>query len=204
MALSLTTPNTLLGLVQPRTQVGRLWANVATVILGTAVLAIAARISVPVLPVPVTLQSFAVALLAAAFGWRIGVATVLLYIVQGLSGLPVFAGGGGPQYLMSPTFGFILGWLPMAYVIGRAADGGASGRVLPLFAAMVGANAISFTFGFLWLIAMSSGASWIDPADILGSAFRVAVQPFIVWDVLKMALAALTVTGAWGLLRRRA
>ena len=77
--------------------------------LGTVLLAIAAQIKVPVMPVPVTLQSLLVALFAAAFGWRIGVATVALYIIEGLSGLPVFAGGGGPLYVLSPTFGFILG-----------------------------------------------------------------------------------------------
>jgi biotin transport system substrate-specific component len=114
MALTLTTPNTVLGVISPKSQSARLALNVGTVILGSLLLAAAARISVPVTPVPVTLQSLAVALLAAAFGWRIGVATVALYIVEGLAGLPVFAAGGGLGYLMSPSFGFIAGWLPMA------------------------------------------------------------------------------------------
>jgi biotin transport system substrate-specific component len=203
MALTLTTPNTLLGLVQPKTESARALAALATVILGTAVLTLSAKISVPVVPVPVTLQTFAVAALAAAFGWRIGVATVLLYIAEGLSGLPVFANGGGPQYVFSPTFGFIVGYLPMAYVIGRVADWGASGKVVPLFGAMVAGDAICFVLGYLWLVAMSGGATWIDQSNVLGSAFAKAVQPFIVWDLVKMAFAAITVSGAWALLRRR-
>ena len=95
MALTLTTPNTVLGALSPKSQSARLVANLVTVVLGSLVLALSAKISVPVMPIPVTLQTLAVAALAAGFGWRIGVATVALYIVQGLSGLPVFATGGG-------------------------------------------------------------------------------------------------------------
>ncbi len=203
MALDLTTPNTLLGLMQPRTASARRIAAVATVILGTAVLTLAAKISVPVQPVPVTLQTLAVAVLAATFGWRIGVATVALYLVEGLAGLPVFANGGGPQYILSPTFGFIVGWLPMAYIIGQVAERAGS-RLLPLLGGMIVADAVSFVFGYSWLLALSGGATWIDQSNVLASAFAKAVQPFIVWDLLKMALAALTVSGAWSLLRRRA
>lgn len=204
MALTLTTPNTLLGVMQPQQAGARALATLATVILGTAVLTISAKISVPVQPVPVTLQTLAVAVLAAGFGWRIALATVALYIVEGLAGLPVFASGGGPQYIFSPTFGFIVGCLPMAYIIGQAADRGASGRPIPLFAAMLIGDAVCFALGYAWLVAMSGGATWIDQTNVLGSAFARAVQPFVLWDVLKMAFGAVTVAGAWAVLRRRA
>lgn len=203
MSLQLTTRNTLLGLVQPKTAGARQAAAFATALLGTAILTLAAKISVPVQPVPVTLQTFAVALLAAAFGWRIGVATVALYIAEGLAGLPVFANGGGPLYVMSPTFGFLLGYLPMAYIIGQAADTGGSRKLLPLLFAMLLADAVCFLFGYLWRLMMSGGASWIDQSNVIGSAFAKAVQPFILWDALKMALAALTVTGLWAVVGRR-
>ena len=98
----------------------------------------------------------------------------------------------------------IIGWLPMAYVIGLAADRGASGKVLPLFLAMLAGDAIVFILGFVWLLAMGASAAWIDQSNLVVSAFEKAVQPFILWDILKMALAALTVTGLWRLLRRRA
>jgi biotin transport system substrate-specific component len=214
MALTLTTPNTLLGLYQPKSDSARLWTNVATVILGTVVLTLSAKISVPVQPIPVTLQTLAVALIAAGFGWRIGVATVALYLIEGLAGLPVFASGGGIGYIFRPSFGFLVGYLPMAALIGWASDRGASRNVFVLFAAMVVGDAIAFLFGFAWLMVVinmivSAGGElpvWptLDPQDLVGSAYQGAVAPFIVWDLMKMALAAVTVAGGWALLRPKA
>ena len=83
----------------------------------------------------------------------------------------------------------------MAYVIGRAADLGVGRNVGLMFAAMLVGDAVSFLLGYLWLIAMSGSASWIDQANVFGSAFAVAVAPFLVWDLVKMAFAAITVTG---------
>lgn len=203
MAVTLTTPNTLLGLIQPKGDIAKLASNLATVVLGTLLITICAKINVPVWPVPVTLQTFAVAALAAAFGMRIGVATVALYLLEGAAGLPVFATGGGLPYLMGPTAGFLLAYLPMAAIIGFAADRGASGKPITLFATMLAADALVFVVGFLWLLTMAGQAQWIDQTDVVASAFAKAVQPFIIWDVLKMALAALTVTGAWNVFGKR-
>lgn len=211
MALALTTPNTILGTYAPRSQAARALYAAATVVLGTLLLTLSAKVSVPVLPVPVTLQTFAVAALAAAFGWRIGVATVVLYLIEGLSGLPVFATGGGLDYVFRPSFGFLVGYIPMAYIIGRAADLGASGRIVALFAAMVAADAVAFAFGFSWLLIVATlieqqgGAlpAWLAGSDLVTAAFEGAVKPFVLWDLVKMAFAAATVTGAWALLRKR-
>ena len=211
MALSLTTPNTVLGALSPKAGAARLATNLATVVLGSLLLWASAKISVPITPVPVSLQSFAVAALAAAFGWRIAVSTLLLYIAQGLAGLPVFAYGGGIQYLMSPSFGFILGWVPMAFIIGLAADRGNSGKLLPLFAAMLVGDAASFAFGFSWLLAagniiLSTGAAlpkWLDATNLLGSAFDGAIKPFVLWDIVKMAFAAVTIAGVWQIAKKR-
>ncbi len=211
MALTLTTPNTVLGALAPRSQTARLATNFLTIVLGTMVLALSAKISIPVLPVPISLQGLAVAALAAGFGWRIGVATVALYIAEGLAGLPVFATGGGLDYIFRPSFGFILGWLPMAYIIGRAADLGASGKVLALFGAMLLGDAVSFVFGFTWLLVVAniivqSGATlpgWLDATNLVATAFDGAVKPFILWDVLKMAFAALSIVGIWKLMPRK-
>ena len=203
MAVTLTTPNTLLGVFQPKGDAARLVSNLATVVLGTLFITICAKINVPVWPVPVTLQSFAIAALAAAFGLRIGVATVALYLLEGAFGLPVFATGGGLAYLAGPTGGFLLGFLVMAAIIGYAADRGASGRPLTMFVAMLAGDAALFVIGFVWLLALSGQAGWIDQTDVVGSAFARAVQPFIIWDVLKLALAALTVTGVWSLFVKR-
>ncbi|KKC41478.1 hypothetical protein WH87_00575 [Devosia epidermidihirudinis] len=203
MAVTLTTPNTLLGIFQPKGDAAKLASNLATVVLGTLFITICAKINVPVWPVPVTLQGFAIAALAAAFGMRIGVATVALYLLEGAFGLPVFATGGGLAYLVGPTGGFLIGFLVMAAIIGFAADRGASGKPLALFGAMLLGDAVLLVLGFAWLLVMSGQAGWVDQSNVVGSAFAGAIQPFVVWDILKMALAALTVTGAWSLLRKR-
>ena len=211
MAATLTTPNTILGVLAPKSQTSRLVSNIAMVVLGSLLLALASAIKVPLQPVPVNLATFAVAILAAAFGWRIGVATVALYIVEGLSGLPFFSYGGGWTYILSPTFGFIIGYLPMAYIIGQAADRGASARIVMLFVAMIIADAVLFSLGYLWLLAIASSLAqggtlpgWLHADNLVGSAFDVAVKPFLIWDALKMLLAAVTVAGAWQLFKRRA
>ena len=115
----------------------------------------------------------------------------------------MFATGGGLAYLVGPTGGFLIGFVALAAIVGFAADRGASGKPLALFSAMLVGDAVMFVLGFTWLALMAGQAGWIDQANVLGSAFVKAVQPFIVWDILKMALAALTVTGAWKLVSRR-
>ena len=207
-----TNSNTVLGHLVPEAQTAGLAMKIATVLLGTALLAVSAKISVPVLPVPVTLQTLAVAVLAATFGARMALATVALYLVEGLSGLPVFATGGGLDYVLRPSFGFLVGYLPMAYLIGLAADRGWSKKIGHLFAAMVVADAVAFAFGFVWLmvvanIFMASGTAlpgWLDANDLVGTALKGAVTPFLGWDLLKMAFAALTVAGIWQALRKKA
>jgi biotin transport system substrate-specific component len=115
----------------------------------------------------------------------------------------VFATGGGMGYLVGPTGGFLLGFIPMAYIIGRATDLGGSSRVLMLVLAMLIGDVLLFVFGYAWLLALGSNAAWLDQSDLLGSAFAKAVQPFIVWDILKMVFAALTVSGLWAAVRKR-
>ena len=204
MAVTLTTPNTILGVLEPKSQATRLISNIVIVVLGTALITLAAKINVPTWPVPVTLQSFAVAALAAAFGARIGFATVALYLLEGAAGLPVFAGvTAGIPYLLGPTGGFLLGFLPMALIIGYAADRGASGKPVALFIAMLAGEVVLFALGFLWLVTLGAGASWLDATNVIGSGFAKAVQPFLVWDALKMLFAALTVTGVWAIAKRR-
>jgi biotin transport system substrate-specific component len=199
MAVALTTPNTLLGAFQPKNNVAKLVTNGAIVVLGTLLITAAAKINVPVWPIAVTLQSFAIAALAAAFGMRIAVATVALYLAQGALGLPVFATGGGVPYLLGPSGGFLLGFLAQASIVGFAADRGASSRPFALFGAMMLGTAVLYAFGFTWLLTLSGAAQWIDQSNVVASAWAGAVQPFIVWDILKMAFASLTVTGLWSL-----
>jgi biotin transport system substrate-specific component len=211
MAATMTTPNTVLGVLLPKEGTARLIANIATVVIGSLILAAAANIKIPLQPVVINLSTLAVAIIAASFGWRIGVATVALYIAEGLAGLPFFANGGGWGYIFAPSFGFIVGYLPMAFIIGWAADRGASASIIRLFGWMLLADAVLFAFGFAWLfvvanlIVQSGGElpAWLSSGDLLTVAWNAAVQPFILWDILKMAFAAVTVAGVWTLLKRR-
>jgi biotin transport system substrate-specific component len=190
---------TLLGTILPSVQ-GRKWSiTLCAVLVGVVAFTLAARINLPVWPVPVTLQSFAVALVAAVVGMKIGVASVALYLLAGALGLPVFAAGGTINYLVGPTGGFLMGFLAQAAIIGYAADHGATQRPFVLFASMMLGNLTMFAVGFAWLVLMA-GAQWVDQGNMFASAFSKAVQPFVIWDVLKMALAALGVSGAWVLL----
>jgi len=202
MAVTLTTPKTLLGAFAPKTDAARLASAIGTVVIGSLFIALCSKINVPTWPISVTLQTMAVAMLAAAFGWRIGVATVVLYIAEGLAGLPVFAVGAGPLYALSPAFGFILGFIPMALIIGRAADMGMSRRLLPLLGVMLLADAVVFVIGYAWLVAFLSHGHAVG--TVLGSAFDGAIKPFVVWDIVKMAFAAVSVAGAWTMVRRKA
>ena len=84
-----------------------------------------------------------------------------------------------------------------------SADRGASGKPTTLFGAMLAGNAALFVLGFVWLLLMAGQAQWLDQSNVVASAFAKAVQPFILWDILKMAFAALTVSGIWAQLKKR-
>lgn len=168
------------------------WTGFALV--GTLLLTLSAKVQVPFWPVPMTMQTFVVLVLAMSYGWRLGAATLLLYLAEGAVGLPVFAGtperGIGLAYMMGPTGGFLLGFLVAAVVTGWLADRGWSrGIVLPLLAMLAG-----------HLIIFAAGAGWL--ATIVGAAkaWQVGVVPFLAGTVVKCALGAATLLGLWRLI----
>ena len=169
-------------------------------LVGTAVLAVSAKIKVPFYPVPMTLQTFAVMALAAAYGSRLAVITVVLYLFEGALGLPVFTNTppevANPAYFLGPTGGFLIGFVALAWIVGTAADHGWDRSIPKLFAAMIAADLVVFVVGFAWLAwfaAVSNGGSGIGIAN----AFKFGVVPFLLADLLKIALAALAVPSAW-------
>lgn len=166
-------------------------------LVGSAVMALSAKLSVPFYPVPVTMQSLAVLLIAAAFGSRLGAATMALYLVEGALGLPVFAGtpahGIGLAYMVGPTGGYLVGYVAAAYAVGFFAERGADRSVPRLLGAMTLGHAILFATGFAWL------ASLIGPEK----AWLGGVLPFIIGTVVKTLLGALLVPSVWGLVSRR-
>jgi biotin transport system substrate-specific component len=202
MASTSETKNTILDIYQPKDKTKKIINNIAFAFLGSILLTISAKINIPFIGVPATFQTLVVAAIAAAFGWRTGVATVSLYLMQGIMGLPVFAYGGGAAYLFGPTGGFLLGFLPAAFVIGKLADMGFAKKLLPTFLSMTLGTSIIFAFGFAWLMTFAGSAAWLDQSNLIGSAYAIAIEPFIIWDILKMALAAISVVGAWKLIKK--
>ena len=144
-----------------------------------------------------TLQTLAIMAIAAAYGSRLAVATVIAYLAEGLAGLPVFAGPtAGPAYLLGPTAGFLAGFVLLAWIVGAAADRGWDRSTARLFGSMVVADVVVFALGFAWLAWFFSGGIGVEKAFVGG------VVPFVLADLLKIALAALAVPAAWKLVDR--
>jgi biotin transport system substrate-specific component len=191
--------------VWPET-IGRLPAAIVLVVVGSIILTLSAKASVPFYPVPMTLQTFAIMAISAAYGARLAVATVGLYLLEGLVGLPVFATtpplAAGPAYFLGTTGGFLIGFLFLAAIVGYAADRGWDRSTPKLFAAMVVADAVVFALGFIWLAwfaQLSSGAVGIGPER----AWINGVFNFLLADLLKIALAALVIPASWTLVERK-
>lgn len=168
----------------------RLWLKrAALVALGVAALTVAAKIRVPFWPVPITMQTFAVLGLGAAYGLRLGVATVVGYLLLGALGVGVFTGdGAGLAYMAGSTGGYLLGFVLAAAFLGWAARRGWD-RSVPLMAlAMLGGSALIYAPGVLWL-----GVLFGFDKPILAWG----LYPFLLGDALKLALAALLFPALW-------
>jgi biotin transport system substrate-specific component len=172
------------------------------VLIGVGILTLSAKISVPFWPVPMTLQTFAIMFIAAAYGSRLGVATILAYLAAGFAGIPVFAyAAAGPSYFLGTTGGFLIGFIFAAWIVGWAADRGWDRSSLRLGAAMIIGDAVVFLLGFIWLAwfaQLSGGATGIGAA----SAWTNGVANYLLGDGLKIAIAALAVPAGWVLLDR--
>ena len=179
------------------------WA--VLVIGGVLVLTISAKIKVPFYPVPMTLQTFAIMAMAAAYGSRLAVLTVIAYLLAGALGLPVFTNTppamAGPLYFLGPTGGFLIGFILLALIVGSATDRGFDRSTPKLFAAMVVADIVVFALGFAWLAWFAQ----LSTGNGMGveAAFMNGVVPFLLADLLKIALAALAIPAAWNLIDRR-
>lgn len=192
-----TTHLTLADAVWPSQRVGPWLRNGTLAVLGSLLLWASAKIQIPFYPVPMTMQTFAVLALGMAYGWRLGGATLLLYLAEGAVGLPVFAGtpekGLGPAYMLGPTGGYLLGFLLAAAACGWLAERGWDRHVAKTAAAMLIGNAIIYVPGLLWLGGL---LGWDKPILEWG------LTPFLLGDVTKLALAAALLPAVWKLIRR--
>ncbi len=168
--------------------------QLALVLLGTAVLSASSYVSIPLQPVPVSMQTLAVLMVGALYGWRLGGLTVLAWLLQGAAGLPVLAGGaGGLAHFFGPTAGYLLAFAPAATLMGWLAERGWDGaRPLRAFGAMLLGAALILLLGSTWLAALVGSAK----------AWKLGVQPFLLGDVLKSAMGAATLA-LWHAARSR-
>lgn len=160
-------------------------------VAGSALLALSAKIQVPFWPVPMTMQTYVVLVLGMALGSRLGAATVALYLAEGATGLPVFAGtpekGLGLAYMMGPTGGYLLGFLVAATLVGWLAERGWDRGWSRALGAMVVGHAAIFLFGLAWL------ATFVGPEK----AMALGLTPFWAATIAKTLLGVATMPLAW-------
>jgi biotin transport system substrate-specific component len=170
--------------------------SVILVALGTALLTVSAKVNLHLPYVPMTLQTLVVLMIGAAYGWRLGSATILAYLAEGAIGLPVFAGPvGGLGPLLGPTAGYLFGFVAAAFVTGWLSERGWDRSVPLLFIAMALGHIVILAAGFGWLafgIKLGVEKAWL-----------VGVAPFIAASLIKNALGATLVPAFRRLFDRR-
>jgi biotin transport system substrate-specific component len=183
---------TLAAALWTRTATSRLH-QVLLVVLGTVLLAISAQIQVPFWPVPMTMQTFMVLIIGATYGWRLGAATMIAYILEGVVGLPVFAQfSAGAHVMVGPTAGYLVGFVAAALVTGYLAERG--------FGRNLATAAVSFILGTIVIFAL--GLAYLASLIGVEGAITHGLMPFILSEPTKVALATLLLPGCWKLVRR--
>ena len=151
-----------------------------TIFLGSLLLTISAKIKIPFYPVPMTMQTFVVVLMGVTFGWKIGVATISLYLFEGIIGFPVFAGtpekGLGLIYFIGPTMGYLIGFLFAAFLAGYL---NLKTNIFLIFLKLILSVSIIYILGILWLGYL---IGWDKPLLELG------LMPFLLAELFKISL----------------
>ena len=154
-------------------------------LLGSILLTISSKIKIPFYPVPMTMQTLVVLIIGIGFGWRLGVATVMLYLFEGIIGLPVFSGtpekGIGLVYFTGPTMGYLIGFLVAVFFAGKF---NYSNNLVNNFLKLAFATSFIYIFGMLWL---GSLIGWDKPI------FKLGAQPFLLAELFKILLATFAI-----------
>ncbi|PYG27552.1 biotin transporter BioY [Pelagimonas varians] len=179
----------------------------AGLVLGASlVIAVAAQISVPMFPVPMTLQMLAILLVGFTLGARLGTAALITYLAEGAMGLPVFANGGNGAALFGPTAGFLIGFVGVAFLAGLAADRGIAKGFVSTALVALAVSALLYVPGVAWPMAVAqiSGveASWVGN-DFGAYYWAYFMKPFLIGDAVKSVLAALIMAGGWSVFSKR-
>ena len=155
--------------------------NLFIALIGTIILAITSKIKIPFYPVPMTMQTLVILLIGIGFGWKLGVATVALYLFEGLIGLPVFSGtpekGIGLIYFTGPTMGYLIGFLVTVFFAGKF---NYSNNLIINFLKLTFATSFIYILGMIWL---GSLMGWDKPI------FELGAQPFLLAELFKILLA---------------
>ena len=154
-------------------------------LLGSIALAISSKIKIPFYPVPMTMQTFVVLVIGIGFGWKLGLATVSLYLFEGIIGLPVFSGtpekGIGLVYFTGPTMGYLLGFLLTVYVSGKFIY---DENLFKNFLKLLLAVSLIYVLGMSWL---GNLIGWSKPV------FQLGAQPFLLAELFKIIIATLAI-----------
>lgn len=178
---------------RPQESPATLMYDIALIIGGSLLIALCAQISFHIGVVPITGQTFGVLIVGALLGWKRGAATTLLYLIEGANGLPVFASGtAGIGVLAGPTGGYLIGFVFAASLVGWLAQLGWDRRVSTTILAMLAGNLVIYLCGLPWL-RLVLGVSWSE-------ALSFGLTPFVVGDLIKIALAAALLPLGWKLL----
>lgn len=171
--------------------------HLALILLGTGLIAATAQIYIPTLPVPFTGQTFGVLLTAGALGFRRALLATLLYVALGAIGLPIFAEGKhGVEWLVGATGGYLVGFILASAIVGRLAELGWDRNLIGSIGAMVIGSLAIYAVGVPWL-------AYVAFDGDLAQGISVGMVPFLLWDAVKLTLAAAAFPAAWWLVGRR-
>ena len=202
---------TLAAKLWPQTQSSNLVRNIVLAVIGSLIVAGAAQVTIPMYPVPMTLQTLAVLGIGAAYGARLGAVTLLLYAIEGAVGLPFFAGGKSGLFdakldyvFPSGSMGYVVGFIMAAWLVGKLIESGwVSSLPKSALAALIG-GALLYVPGIIWLAIWAAKTMNMDAATAATSALSWGLYPFIVGDVIKAVLAGVGVPAIAGLIGRKA
>jgi biotin transport system substrate-specific component len=158
--------------------------NVLIALMSTVLLAISSKIKIPFYPVPMTMQTLVVLFLGIALGWKLGIVTVTLYLLEGVIGLPVFSGtpekGIGIVYFTGPTMGYLIGFIFTVYFAGSF---NFSKNLFMKFFQLIFSVSFIYIFGILWLGTL---IGWEKPL------FQLGVQPFLLAELFKILIVLIS------------
>lgn len=163
----------------------KLIKNIFMALIGTIILAVSSKVKIPFYPVPMTMQTLVILIIGIGFGWKLGVATVALYLFEGIIGLPVFSGtpekGIGLIYFTGPTMGYLIGFLVAVFFAGKF---NYNNNLVLNFIKLTFAISFIYLLGMLWLGGL---IGWEKPI------FELGAQPFLLAELFKILIAVFAI-----------